>query len=1359
MSDFTVRDTGLSVIYEPPAATQIADIIFVHGLQGHPRKTWTWTSRHKDGHPTDQSPSKKSDSGRQFWRTRFNKLRNKTAISSLEATAVSNEIRKSTNDVFWPVDLLSKSSVCSRCRMMTWGYKSAVAAKPGSVVNKNNIFGHAKDLFYSLERSIVEGRPIIFVAHSLGGILVKEVLHLSDSSDEPSLKSIVDSTRAVVFLGTPHRGGGGYANLGQLVRTIASVFMVDTNPAVLDSLGLRSSDLERSQLNFATAWRKHAFKVKTFQESLPLTGINVPGTVLNKTVVPAESSTLGDDREHAETLHADHMGMARYESVADSNFVKVQGELERICLSVASEPDEVNQRLQETAQRQIKDIRQSLAFFEMDRRIQAIDPPLDETCLWLKGTKEYNMWLQGDENDTHHGLLWIKGKPGSGKSTLMKHALGDLHPKESVLSSIRAGFFFNARGSVLDQTPSGLFRSLTYQLLPYFPEQLLPIYERFRLKLNHGQEAPFEWHDEELKSYLLSVLTHRQKTDRKIYLFIDGLDECQGDAARDVVLFFRNMTESASCAGVRLHVCISSQTVLKVSMSPYLEVIVEEHNKEDVVRYIRQKLSIVRTAAENVGKENVVTNLESRIIEKSAGIFLWVVLVTDSLLRTWDTGRAFESLTSELDGIPDQLTSLFKRILKRIEPDTSSRLFQWVAFSRRPLKLSEWVEILPFLYDPTEEGLLAWPSSQYATQDLEQLETRIQSVSCGLVEVRDVEMTHEAPLSIVGDEDSVMAGAGSFSQEKVVQFIHDSVRNFFLHGEGSSILKLTETHIYGYGHIYILNCCLTYTGLPEVIQLTTARLELAQRRRKKSAFLTHPAEKDTAISTLVSWKEKLLSHSSHYHEEFPKRQAQARQTMIYQRDDNASVVSFGSSAGNFTSFRFRRGGTSSKQSTRSDDSPSAERPGLFNFNPEPFLPKTVASWLTFRPRRNSIGAEESEPDLTGCLGWISPLDSVATVPARLMSPAESSLAASTRQLAKLPVLLDYVTSYFDSHAIYAEREGASPESLIFRLLNDRCWKRLYLLRDDIEVGTPLLYYAAENDLCSWIRCVFSEHESPTPESLTGGWFGHASIVAAKHGHSNALSLLLEHDPNLKISDTSGRTLLHHVVSSQKPLLLQTIMNCPRVTRSNLAEAMNLGDYFGITPLFIAAARSSGQMVSLCLESGAKVRAKDKQGHTPLHFALARSLPDMEVCRLLLRAGSNPKNKCVHRVSPLHIAEVRKDEGLLELVIQEVPGVDSWWFSWLSWDEWNTWIITLLEYWGKVLMGILDGLVEGLALFLGCLASIYYWVPRDRQGLLENFCFIFLGVLVLGYFTLGVIALCVDGGKPKGQLVLQTELRL
>jgi hypothetical protein len=74
---------------------------------------------------------------------------------------------------FWPKDLLPKE--CPGARVLTWGYDTHVTRHFNGATNKNGVFSHSKDLLWALRRARVAGRPIIFVVHSLGGIVVKEV--------------------------------------------------------------------------------------------------------------------------------------------------------------------------------------------------------------------------------------------------------------------------------------------------------------------------------------------------------------------------------------------------------------------------------------------------------------------------------------------------------------------------------------------------------------------------------------------------------------------------------------------------------------------------------------------------------------------------------------------------------------------------------------------------------------------------------------------------------------------------------------------------------------------------------------------------------------------------------------------------------------------------------------------------------------------------------------------------------------------------------------------------------------------------------------------------------------------------------
>jgi hypothetical protein len=183
--------------------------------------------------------------------------------------------------------------------------------------------------------------------------MLLKMLCNSSVSDDSTHNDIIKSTSAVVFLGTPHRGSQDFAGIGEVVcKAAAHVLRMDTSSVFLDILGLKTTDLERCQESFSRLWGIYDFRVKTFQEGLGLTGINL-GLLKEKVrmpkaddsirfmnwhfnlqVVPDTSSLLGDSREQAEMLQANHMDMCRYTGPNDPNYRIVAGELRKIYASI-----------------------------------------------------------------------------------------------------------------------------------------------------------------------------------------------------------------------------------------------------------------------------------------------------------------------------------------------------------------------------------------------------------------------------------------------------------------------------------------------------------------------------------------------------------------------------------------------------------------------------------------------------------------------------------------------------------------------------------------------------------------------------------------------------------------------------------------------------------------------------------------------------------------------------------------------------------------------------------------------------------------------------------------------------------------
>ncbi|KAL4951564.1 hypothetical protein BDW69DRAFT_169782 [Aspergillus filifer] len=232
----------------------------------------------------------------------------------------------SSRRCFWPADLLARDF--PDVRVLTYGYESQVA-KFFSTLNLSTITQHSQDLLSRLtsERHEYPERPLIFIAHSLGGLLVKGALNESalHQGDDPQ-RRISRECRMVMFFGTPHRGSD-FAQWGSALANIASVLGFSVNTRIVQNLARESEILQRLERDFEgiiaqrdTSGRK--FVIYTFQEAKAV------GGPFNKQVVSDSSSHYNRrDVEISFRINDNHMDMCRFKGPGDENYKVLKKEL------------------------------------------------------------------------------------------------------------------------------------------------------------------------------------------------------------------------------------------------------------------------------------------------------------------------------------------------------------------------------------------------------------------------------------------------------------------------------------------------------------------------------------------------------------------------------------------------------------------------------------------------------------------------------------------------------------------------------------------------------------------------------------------------------------------------------------------------------------------------------------------------------------------------------------------------------------------------------------------------------------------------------------------------------------------------
>ena len=185
----------------------------------------------------------------------------------------SNDLPVEAN-CYWPEDLLPTNF--PNTRIATYGYDSQVTRFFNGASSQTNILDHGRSLLSALEanRRGDPQRPIIFIVHSLGGLILKDALRRSwqAQSHDKDLRKIYEATTAVVFMGTPHRGSQ-YASWALILRNIAIASGFDASERILRDLNVDSGILEMLRDEFGKMLREEKFDIYTFQESKGFKGV------------------------------------------------------------------------------------------------------------------------------------------------------------------------------------------------------------------------------------------------------------------------------------------------------------------------------------------------------------------------------------------------------------------------------------------------------------------------------------------------------------------------------------------------------------------------------------------------------------------------------------------------------------------------------------------------------------------------------------------------------------------------------------------------------------------------------------------------------------------------------------------------------------------------------------------------------------------------------------------------------------------------------------------------------------------------------------------------------------------------------
>ncbi|KAL8912458.1 MAG: hypothetical protein Q9171_002551 [Xanthocarpia ochracea] len=406
-------------------------------------------------------------------------------------------------------------------------------------------------------------------------------------------------------------------------------------------------------------------------------------------IVEKDSAILGLPGERVQLLNADHRHVCKFKDPLDSNYITLRN-------AFVSTIDHIERDLQEPAtsnsqelglaatQDQYNSTMKTLAGYLVQGDLpdndlaNLLDRQLDGTCQWLTDDTEFKYWRAGDEGAPK--LLWLNGKPATGKSTLAAHVVRQFYG-----CNLDCSYFFFKHGDKSKSSVASMLRSFAYQMASTNPRI------RSEILAMHDNGVLIDAEDERTlwRSVFLSRI-FRTDFHQPYFWVIDALDECA-----DFTCFLPMLAKIDKNIPLRVFMTSRPSPVIQtLLLQEKLLVSTKQVTVESSYHDIRCMLE-ASTRFLPIDDPVACESLIAKILSKSNGCFLWVALV----LKELETTHSEQQIQEVLDSVPSEMDSLYTRILDTMAMIPRNRklaqaILRWTVCAVRPLRVEELKEAI-----------------------------------------------------------------------------------------------------------------------------------------------------------------------------------------------------------------------------------------------------------------------------------------------------------------------------------------------------------------------------------------------------------------------------------------------------------------------------------------------------------------------------------------------------------------------------------------------------------------------------------------------------------------------------------------
>ncbi|KAI0413476.1 hypothetical protein F5X98DRAFT_390791 [Xylaria grammica] len=604
--------------------------------------------------------------------------------------------------VNWLVDSTMLPKAVPNARIMRFGYKSNwFGSRKNEPQNthppKKTLVSQVADmLLRDLEyyrRGIT--RPIIFIAHSYGGLVL---IHAIRSSFENRAEWLdpFGHTVGLVFFGTPFRGRRGLS-LQQMVEAIAqSNPDIDIYPETMALSVEENPYLDDLVNRFTTARLKYPIPIWCFYETepSPVSRVLGNGDLRDGYIVPQNSAcldtSLGIERA---PLERHHYNLQKFSGPEDKGYITVEKAI--VNLVQGAESFMKNSLERENAQKQDQKSPEELKLLAIlaaghdHEKSKNFNPPkVKNTCEWFLEDTTFRSWRDSVESS----FLWVSAGPGCGKSVLSRSLIDEGQLSTSDTSIVC--YYFFKDGDETRQRSANAISAILHQLLIQDPTRKFVALALKRYE-NYGKALSTNF--SELWNLLLECAATPGAGE--IVCALDALDECR-EEDRNIIInklreFFSD-TGRVSSRLCRLKFFVTSRPydTIERSIGRFLSSFCLRLDGDSYSTAINGDID--RVIDHEIPKQmsHFTKDNQRRISERLKAIrnrtYLWLRLTFYIINRKPSHYAKLSDVEALLDSIPDEHAKAYEEILNRSNTNCITRvIFQLMLAAKEPLSVDE----------------------------------------------------------------------------------------------------------------------------------------------------------------------------------------------------------------------------------------------------------------------------------------------------------------------------------------------------------------------------------------------------------------------------------------------------------------------------------------------------------------------------------------------------------------------------------------------------------------------------------------------------------------------------------------------